>query len=391
MRAKLSCGVAAAVLGLLVFAATAAANGTTLGITAQPSGSSASACGSDVIGQNTDDPATPYHVPAGGGTITQWQTVTTGETPGAPLTFAVLRATSGGNFAVVGADSETIPNPLPSSGVATYTLPAPISVQAGDTLALYSTSSGVDCYFFHGSTPAGDSVFAATDASPPPSAGQTLTVPSASPGDYTTNLAATLVQQDDAAVSTSAGPSGASAGQASLLASTVINDGPASAAITFTDGVPGGLAIDSAVGGDGTCSVSGQTVSCEISGLGAGQSAPVDVVVTPSSPGTYVNRVSVAVAPGVTDPDAANNSASATLSVGRSVPAKCVVPRLKGATRSFARTLLKDLGCQVRTRHAHSKSVRKGSVVKTKPGPGSYAYQRTVMLVVSSGPKKRHG
>jgi beta-lactam-binding protein with PASTA domain len=29
-------------------------------------------------------------------------------------------------------------------------------------------------------------------------------------------------------------------------------------------------------------------------------------------------------------------------------------------------------------------------VVKTKPGKGTYAYQRTITLVVSSGPTKKH-
>jgi uncharacterized repeat protein (TIGR01451 family) len=381
--------MAVAALGPLTFAAAASAS--TLGITSQPSGSSPNACGGPVIAQNTDDSTTPYHVPASGGRITQWQTVTTGETPGAPLTFAVLRAAGGGNYTVVGADSETVPNPLPSGGVATYPLSTPIQVQAGDTLALYSSSTGVNCYFNGGSTPPGDTLIALTDSSPPPSAGQTLTLLGPSPAGYTMNVAATLAPGiQDAAVTTTAGPSGASAGQAALFSSTVTNNGPGVAPITFTDTVPSGMTIDSAVAGSGSCSVSGQTVTCTTTGLASGQSAPVAVVATPSSPGSYTNNVSVAPPTGATDPNTANNSASATLNVGLSLPAKCVVPKLKGGSRSLATTVLKDLGCKVKTTKAHSSSVRKGSVLKTKPGPGTYSYHKLITLVISSGPKKKH-
>lgn len=90
----------------------------------------------------------------------------TGDTPGASVTFAVARPISGGDYTVVGTDNETIPNPLPASGVASFTLTNPIAVQAGDTLALYSSSSGVGCYFFGGSTPASDNLVSIPDAAP---------------------------------------------------------------------------------------------------------------------------------------------------------------------------------------------------------------------------------
>jgi uncharacterized repeat protein (TIGR01451 family) len=386
MRCKLACAMAAAAVGPLAFAAAASAS--TLGITSQPSGSTTFGCTGAVIAQGTDDSTTPYHVPAGGGQISQWQTVTTGDTPGAALTFAVLRSAGSGNYTVVGADSETIPNPLPSGGVASYSLSPPIQVQSGDTLALYA-GSGVQCYFEGGSTPVGNSLIALADSSPPPSAGQTVTMMGTpSPPGFTLNLAATLGPGIQDAAVTTTGPSGASAGQAALFSSTVTNNGPGGRAITFTDTVPSGMTIDSAVAGSGSCSVSGQTVTCTISGLATGQSAPVAVVATPSSPGSYTNRVSVAPPSGATDPNTANNSASATLNVGLSLPAKCVVPKLKGASSSLAKRVLKDLGCKVKTTKAHSNSVRKGSVVKTKPGPGKYPYRKRITLAVSSGPKK---
>jgi uncharacterized repeat protein (TIGR01451 family) len=389
MRCKWACAMTLAVVGPLTFAAAASAS--TLGVTTQPSGSTAVPCGGAVIAQGTDDSTTPYHVPAGGGQISQWQTVTTGDTPGTALTFAVLRSAGGSNYTVVGADSETVPNPLPSGGVATYPLATPIQVRAGDTLALYAGGAGVNCYFDGGSTPAGDSLIALTDSSPPPSAGQTITMTGVpSPPTFTLNVAATLGPGlQDAAVTTS-GPSRASAGQTALLSSTVTNNGPDEAPITFRDTVPPGMTIDSAVAGGGSCSVSSQTVTCTISGLATGQSAPVAVVATPSSPGSYTNNVSVAPPSGWTDPNTANSSASATFNVGLSLPAKCVVPKLKAASSSLAKTVLTDLGCRVKTTKAHSNSVRKGSVVKTKPGHGTYPYHKRITVVISSGPRKRH-
>jgi Domain of unknown function DUF11/PASTA domain len=391
--------VCAVGLGLLfAFSANAAAStSTTLGSTTVPSGAMEGACSEapyPTVVQSAQDPTTPYFVPAGGGVITQWQTNVTGDTPGAPLTFAVVSPSSGGDYTVVGADSETIPDPLPASGVATFTLASPLAVEAGDTLALYSSSPDVACFFGGGSTPLDANIVAVDDAAPPPSAGQTLTpaesCAEAGVSGCTLNVAANLVQSEDAGVTTSAVPSNGTAGYPALLSSTVSNGGPASAPITFTDTVPSGLTINAAAAGQGACSMSGQTVTCTITGLPPGQSAPVDVVVTPTATGSYTNTVSVAAS--LTDPNAANNTASATLTVGASASArKCAVPKLKGVKLSLAKQLLHPLGCKAGpVRHAHSKSVHKGFVIGTRPGPGTYAAGRKITLLVSSGPAKKH-
>lgn len=394
MRRKACCIVGLSWLVLFAYAGVASA--TTLGITAQPSGSSERPCGTpDTIAQLTQDPSTPYFVPAGGGNITQWQTLTASDTPGDPIEFVVLRPAGGGSYTVVGSDLETIPNPLPSGGVASYTLASPIAVAAGDTFGLYSSTGNVGCYFNGGSTPSGDTLIALADSSPPPSAGHSLTQAGPTSGaNFTMNLAATLVpSHQDAGVTTTAGPSGAAVGRPALLTSTVTDGGPASDPLTFVDQVPNGLAIDSAVAGDGNCSTSGQTVTCTISGLAVGQSVPVDVVVTPAAAGSYTNSVSVAVGSGLSDPNPANNSASAALAVGPPVsvtPAqKCIVPRLRNTPSAIAKAVLTDLGCKVRTTRSHSRTVRRGLVVKTKPGPGTYGYRKTIAVVVSSGPTKK--
>jgi Domain of unknown function DUF11 len=103
--------------------------------------------------------------------------------------------------------------------------------------------------------------------------------------EFTLDLAATLVNQQDAGVTTSTPVTSALPGNAALLASTVTNLGPASLPITFTDDIPSGLQIDSVVAGSGSCATSGPQVTCTISGLAPGQSTPVDIVVTPTAPG----------------------------------------------------------------------------------------------------------
>jgi hypothetical protein len=370
----------------LAVPATASAD-TTLGTTTQPTGSTTEGCTGALGAQIGSDAGTPYAVPAPG-KITQWQTNTNTDTAGAPLSLLVLRPIGGSSYTVVGVDSESVPNPLPAGGVATFTILTPLAVDPGDVLGLYSMS-GVNCAWSGTGVPADDVLGAALAASVP-AAGSTVTMAASLP-NWLVDLAATFAPaNEDAAVTTSTSPTNAAAGLPAVLSSTVTNNGPASAPITFTDHVPSALTIDSAVAGNGSCATSGQTVTCTVSGLSAGQSAPVNVVVTPSAAGSYANSVSVSPV-GAIDNNAANDSASATLAVGpAALPAKCVVPSLRDAPSRVARTVLGDLGCQVKTAQAHSKHVREGLVIQTKPGPGTYAHQATITLLISSGPKRSH-
>ena len=377
--------LAATMLGLLVFTGTAGA--AQLGITAPPSGSSSSTgCSGVLIGQNTDSSTTPYLVPAGGGYITQWQTYSAGDAPGSTITLAVLRRASSTTYTVVGADTETIPNPLPSGNVASFTLPSPLQVAAGDTVGLYS-SSGVVCYFYGGSTPTGDTLFAAPGGGLP-TTGQTVTTSgSVSPAGYAMNVAFTLLTNQDVSVQTSTFPSTTDISSSALLQSVVTNGGPLATPITFTDQVPAGLRIQSATTGLGTCTVSGQTVTCTITGLPVGQSTMVNVLVSTPTAGTYANSVSVSVASPVIDANAANNSATTNLIVTK-LPQKCIVPGLRKLPAASGRGLLTQLGCRVRVRNVHS-SIAKGLVIGTAQKVGTYAYHQLVTLNVSSGPKAK--
>ncbi|HUY58876.1 MAG TPA: DUF11 domain-containing protein [Solirubrobacteraceae bacterium] len=378
--------MAAAVLGVLVFSS--AASAATLGITAPPSLSSTGGCFA-IIGQTANDASTPYIIPTGGGEITQWQTYTVGDTAGSSLTFAVLRPAGSSGYSVVAANTETLPNPLPSSHIASFTLYNPIQVAAGDTLALFSSFTSDVCYYDGGTTPSADTLFAATGPTFPPSSGETLALAGpGSPAGYTLNVAATLNQNQDAGVQTSTFPSKTDVAGAALLSSVVTNDGPVDGPITFVDQVPSGLRIESASAGLGTCAVSGQTVTCTITGLLAGQSTNVNVVVTTPTAGTYANTVTVNVTPGLSDPNSTNNTVSGDVVVA-ALPQECIVPgSLHKLPQNSARTLLKELGCMVHVVSQHS-GIGKGLVLGVRGGARAYPYHQTVTLIVSSGPKKK--
>ena len=159
----------------------------TLGSTAQPLGSTADDCEGAVVAQVASDPSTPYTVPSRG-RITAWQMNTVNGTPGASATLVVLRQVSGPNYTVIGADTHALPNPLPAT--ASFTA-APIAVNGGEILGLYSPGAGVTCFFDHGSTPPTDALIALLPGATP-FAGQGLVATLASGPNFTLNLAATL-------------------------------------------------------------------------------------------------------------------------------------------------------------------------------------------------------
>ena len=180
------------VVFVLALAAPAAAD-TTLGSTSIPAGASGRDCNGAVIAQLTSDPSTPYTVPSPPiGSLASWQVNTTGAVPGTPVTLLVLRSPDAVNYTVIGAETQAVPS-SPPGGIATFTVPTPIAVGGGDTLALYSPS-GMDvfaCYFRDGATPAADSLISLSTAATPV-VGQALARDDSSGGGYTLNLAATL-------------------------------------------------------------------------------------------------------------------------------------------------------------------------------------------------------
>ncbi len=167
-----------------------------------------------------------------------------------------------------------------------------------------------------------------------------------------------------------------------MLGSTVTNHSPGSVSATFTDTVPSGLSISSAfAGGGGSCSVSGQTVTCSIPNVASGSPVPVNVLVTPSATGSYVNHVAVTPA-GLTQSNPSDNTATATLNVANLATNACTVPNLKGASAKVAKRVLKQLGCNVKVKRKKGRGVPKGAVLKTKPKPGTYNLGRKITLIV---------
>ncbi len=217
---------------------------------------------------------------------------------------------------------------------------------------------------------------------------------------YLLDAAANLEQSVDAGIVGSAAPATITAGGASEYAFTVLNSGVSNGSVTFTDGVPAGLTILSAVAGGGGCSTAGQTVSCTIPSLGAGQSVPVSIIVSAPNAGSFSDTATVSgVSGSLTDTNPGNNTASTTLNVnapalGPVVPVvQCKVVQLAGVPLSVAKLVIPALNCKLgKVTSKASKSVRKGYVISTTPRSGAtLAAGSAVSVVTSSGPpKKKH-
>jgi hypothetical protein len=392
MQRRVLAGVAAAA-AFSVMTGVASAATFTFGSTTEPSGATASAC--DGVGTYLQTaPSASFVLPAGG-QITQWQTNTAGATPGDPIMLVAAAPLDGGLWRIDAVDPESIPNPAGS--IATFTPATPMMVSDGDVLGISggSQNSSTTCAWAAPSALGDTSNLLGSLGQPtvgeaykPISAENVQNVPG-----LQENFAATEVATEDSAVTTSAQPQTVAAGSDAVLSSTVTDNGPAGNPLTFTDTVPSGLTIDTAITAAGTCSAAGQTVTCTLPNLRGGQSATVNVIVTPTTAGTYSNAVSVSQPAGATDPMTSNNTASGTLTANSVVVAACHVTNLAKLPLGTAKTLLSTLGCKAgKVTKSYSKSVAKGDVIKTTPGKGTYAAARSIAISESKGPKpkKKH-
>lgn len=95
---------------------------------------------------------------------------------------------------------------------------------------------------------------------------------------------------------------------------TVTNNSTnAATGITVTDTLPAGVSFLSAVSSQGVCGESAGIVTCNLGALGGNTAATASIVVQASAAGSVNNSVTVSAAE--TDPNLANNTASATTSV----------------------------------------------------------------------------
>jgi hypothetical protein len=375
----------------------AAASATTVGTVVEPSSASPLNCSSlpptEILVQTAGDTiATP-------GAITSWSVNATGDAAGGIETMYVL-APAGTGFTVVGSATGTLPSPIPAGGIVTFNLATPIVTSMGDTFGMsVSGTSPINCAWT-GLSVVSDTVNLYVGAGGGVGSAVTPASPGSSPiPGFILDLAATLSTTQDAAVTTTAGPGNAIVGNEALLSSTVTNNGPTTTPITFTDAVPTGLTVDAAATDGGACTTGGQLVTCTITSLAVGTSAPVEIVVTPTAAQNYQNSVSVTDATnGITDPNLANNAATATLTAGAAAitsalsTRECVTTSVKGLGEKVVKRLLPSLGCKVgKIKKATSKSVAKGDVISITPGSGSHPAGTAVTITVSSGkPKKKH-
>jgi uncharacterized repeat protein (TIGR01451 family) len=136
---------------------------------------------------------------------------------------------------------------------------------------------------------------------------------------FTSSLLATTPVGADLSITKSGSPNPVVSGNQLTYTITVTNNGPQNATgVTVTDPLPATVHFNSVSSTQGTCTRSTTTtpktkdgtVTCGLGALSNGASATVTIVVTATQPGMLTNTASVSG--DQTDPNPANNSATAT-------------------------------------------------------------------------------
>lgn len=319
------------------------------------------------------------------GIVTHWST-SFGKS-GSPVSMIVLRPEGSKSFKLVGADSETLPTPIPSSHVSSFSVAAPFLVQAGDVIGLQvPAKSGAACVYATGSK--SDTIEIGEGGGLTPG----TTLASIEPlSEGRVNVAVELTQSADLALTQAATPSPAPSGSVALIQLNATNATGVAIPATVTDVVPAGLPVLAAgIAGEGTCTVAGQAVTCELGALSA-TATTVDVIVGTPTPGSFTNQALITGV--VSDPNPSNNSAGATITVQAPVSPptpSCTVISLAKTPLTVAEAALRALHCGIgKVTKTSSKTVAKGLVISTSPGVGAtLAAGSAVNIVTSSGPPK---
>jgi uncharacterized repeat protein (TIGR01451 family) len=123
-----------------------------------------------------------------------------------------------------------------------------------------------------------------------------------------------LGAEADLALAKSASPTQAALGEPVTFTIVVTNNGPDDAtAVTVVDTLPVGGPASNVASTQGTCSIDGGALVCDLGTLPVGAGATISYVVTPESPGILANAATTFGVEG--DPDQSNNSAVASADV----------------------------------------------------------------------------
>ncbi|PUA79781.1 DUF11 domain-containing protein [Nocardioides currus] len=135
------------------------------------------------------------------------------------------------------------------------------------------------------------------------------------PANNTASVSTTVNRQADLSLTKSVSPANPVPGTDVTYTLVATNNGASRAAtVALTDTLPSSLAVRTATTNRGTCTITGNQVSCTAAGLDPGQT--MQVVVTagvPSNATTAALTNNARVGSATPDPNAANNAASATV------------------------------------------------------------------------------
>lgn len=158
------------------------------------------------------------------------------------------------------------------------------------------------------------------------------------PSNNQSTTVGSLLTRADLRITKSATPYPVVPGGSVTYTIIATNDGPSDAqAVEISDPMPAGLTATAATSSLGSCTL-GATVSCAIGTLGVGASATVSIAATVVSSATAAVGNTVSIMSSTNDPDASDNSATATtplapsadLSIVKSVTPSPLVPGQSG-------------------------------------------------------------
>jgi len=137
--------------------------------------------------------------------------------------------------------------------------------------------------------------------------------------DQTAEVATPVAAQADVAVTKTASPEPVTAGNQLTYTLAVTNNGPnAATGVSVVDPLPSGVTYVSSSPSSGTCSLSGQTLTCDLGTVPNGGTVTIPVVVRIPTDSALTSLTNLATVTTTTsDPVQSNNSASVTSTINR--------------------------------------------------------------------------